>query len=146
MYSRDQKLPRKSVAAPTTVLTIHALKTKIPVKELAFNKGKRRKAHSIVSHQIGLPDLSEYDIHVHMKRRKRQEDERRRLAEYRPIIRQIKHDNPMPSDQIILSDDQNKEQIANAQERNDGSYELTLRKSSMLSTSCQKTYYKFTAL
>ena len=48
-----------------------------------------------------------------MKKRKQQEDERRELVEYNQTI---KHDNSMPSDQIILSCDQNEEQIADAQE------------------------------
>ena len=45
----------------------------------------------------------------------------------------------MSSDQIILPDDQSKEQIADVQERNDGSSELTLRKSSIPSTPSQET-------
>ena len=103
--------------------------------ELAFIEGKRGKTHSTVSHQIDWPDLPEHNVPV--KKRKRLEDGRRRLAEYNQTI---KHDNSMPSDQIILADDQSKEQIADAQERNDGSSELTLRKSSIPSTSSQETY------
>ena len=90
--------------------------------KLAFMKGKTR---SIVSHQIGWPNLPEHNIHPN--KRKRQEYKRRRLAGYNQTI---KH-NSMPSDQIILYDDKNKEQIAGAQERNDESYVLTLWKSSL---------------
>src|SRR6218665_3256934 len=95
---------------------------KVSVTELAFTEAKRGKTHSTVSHQQDLP---EHSIHV-------QVDERRRLAEYNQTI---KHSNSMPSDQIILPDDQTKEKIADAQERKDGSPELTLRKSSIPSTS-----------
>jgi len=46
-------------------------------------------------------------------KRKQQEDKRRGLTEYNQTI---KHDNSIPADHIVLSDDQNKEQIADAQE------------------------------
>src|SRR6218665_4097932 len=115
---------------------IHAIKMKVPMTGLAFIEGKRGKTHSTVSHQIDWPDLPEHNVHVSVKKRKRLDDGRRRLAEYNQTI---KPDNSMPSDQIILADDQSKEQIGDAQDRNDGSSELTLRKSSIPSTSSQET-------
>ena len=47
----------------------------------------------------------------------------------------------MPSNEIMLSDYENEEQIADAQDGNDGCYELVLGKPSMPSTSNQKTEY-----
>src|SRR6218665_1633870 len=88
--------------------TVHALKTEDLCPELAFVQ-KSQRNDSL--HQIGRPDLPEHNIHV--KKRKQQEDERRGLVEYNETI---KHDNSMPSDQIILSCDQNKAEIADAQE------------------------------
>ena len=79
---------------------------KIPETELAFIKGQREKTSSVGPHQIGLLDLAEHNRQV--KKRKRREDERRGLAEYK---QRIKQDASMPSNEIIFSDDENEEQI-----------------------------------
>ena len=72
-----------------------------PVQYYAFIQMSKRNDSL---HQIGRPDLPEHNIHVHVKKRNQpQEDERRGLVEYNQTI---KHDNSMPSDQIILSCDQ----------------------------------------
>ena len=68
----------------------------------------------------------------------RQEGERTGLADYK---QRIKQDASMPSNEIIFSDDENEEQIADAQDGNDGYYELGLGKPSMPTTSNQKTEY-----
>lgn len=106
---------------------------KIPVTELAFIKGQREKTGSIGPHQIGLPDLPEHNRQV--KKRKRQEDERIRHTEYK---QKRKYDTSKPTNEIILSHDQNEEQLADVQDGNGGNYELTSGEPSMPSTSHQK--------
>src|SRR6218665_1732188 len=106
---------------------------KIP--ELAFIKGQREKTGSIGPHQIG-PNLPEHNRQV--KKRKRQEDERRRHTEYK---QKRKYDTSKPTNELILSHDQTEEQLADVQDGNGGNYELTSGEPSMPSTSHQKAEY-----
>ncbi|CAI5795505.1 Hypothetical predicted protein [Podarcis lilfordi] len=109
---------------------------KILVKELAFTKGQREKTGSIGPHQIGLPDLSVHNTQV--KKQKQQEDKKRRLAAYK---QRSKQDGSIPSNEIILSANENEEQIADAQDGNGGSYALKLGKPSSSSISNKNTEY-----
>src|SRR5678815_1547720 len=54
---------------------------KIPVKELVFINSQREKVGSVGQHQIGLPDLPEHKRQI--KKQKREEDELRRISEYK---------------------------------------------------------------
>ena len=67
------------------------------MKELAFIRGQRDKTGSFGPHQIGLPDVPEHNRQV--KKQKREEDEKRRLAEYK---QKSKQDVSIPSNEIIL--------------------------------------------
>jgi len=112
---------------------------KIPVTELAFIRGQRDKTGSIGLHQIGLPDLPEHSRHV--KRQKRQEDEKRRIAEYK-ATNQL--DVSIPSNEIILSYDENnddEEQLADCEDGMGGSIEATLHIPSKSTTSNKNPEY-----
>lgn len=112
---------------------------KIPVKELAFIKGQRDKIGSIGPHQIGLPDVPEHKRQI--KKRKRQDDERRKLSKHKQISNQ---DVSVSLNEIMSCNDENEERTAYSQDGFDGSYELTLGKSSTPSSpsmSKKKTEY-----
>ena len=112
---------------------------KIPVKELAFIRGQRDKTGSFGPHQIGLPDVPEHNRQV--KKQKREEDEKRRLAEYK---QKSKQDVSIPSNKIILSDDENdddEEQIADDKDEKDGSNEVTSDTPSTSTTSNKSPEY-----
>ena len=109
---------------------------KIPVKELIFIKGQRDKTGSIGPYQIGLPDLPEHKRQV--KKQKRQEDESRRLAEYK---QRTKQDVLIHSKEICSPDDENDEYVADIEGENKENNELTIQDPSMPSTSKGKIEY-----
>ena len=82
------------------------------------------KIGSFALHQTGLSDMPEH--RRQLKKQQCQEDERRRLAEYKHTS---KHDVSIPSTEIIYPDDDNEEQTTDdtddEQDGKEHSYELT---------------------
>lgn len=73
---------------------------KIPVKELVFINSQREKVGSVGQHQIGLPDLPEYRRQI--KKQKRQEDELRRISEYK---QKRKEELTLQPNEVLFSDE-----------------------------------------
>jgi hypothetical protein len=73
---------------------------KIPVKELVFINSQRKKVGSVGQHQIGLPDLPEHRRQT--KKQTRQEDELRRISEYK---QKRKEELTLQPNEVISSDE-----------------------------------------
>lgn len=73
---------------------------KIPVKELVFINSQREKVESVGQHQIGLPDLPEHRRQI--KKQKRQEDELRRISEYK---QKRKEELTLQPNEVLFSDE-----------------------------------------
>ena len=108
---------------------------KIKVKELAFITDQRDKTGSIGPHQNGLPDIPENK--KLLKRQKRREEERKWLHEHK---QRSPPDSLLLSNELIFVDEESDQEMADMEDEEE-SYEGSLGKSNVLSTSNKGTEY-----